>query len=76
MIGINNRNLHTFDTNIQTTIDLLSKIPKDRIIITESGILTPKDVATLREFEVNAFLVGEIFMRADNPGLKLSEMFA
>ena len=76
MIGINNRNLHTFDTNIQTTIDLLNKIPKDRIIITESGILTPKDVATLREFKVNAFLVGEIFMRADNPGLKLSEMFA
>jgi indole-3-glycerol phosphate synthase len=75
MIGINNRNLHTFETDILTTIKLLSKIPKNRIVITESGILTHKDVATMRDHQVNSFLIGETFMRADEPGLKLAEMF-
>ncbi len=75
MIGINNRNLHTFETDIFTTIKLLSKIPKNRIVITESGILTHKDVATMRGHQVNSFLIGETFMRADEPGLKLAEMF-
>ena len=75
MIGINNRNLHTFETSLDTTIQLLSKIPKNRIIITESGILHSDDVAIMKNHEVNAFLVGETFMRADDPGLKLSEMF-
>ena len=75
MIGINNRNLHTFETSIDTTIQLLSKIPKNRIIVTESGILNSDDVAIMKDHEVNAFLVGETFMRADDPGLKLVEMF-
>ena len=75
MIGINNRNLHTFETSLDTTIQLLNKIPKNRIIITESGILNSDDVATMKDHDVNAFLVGETFMRADDPGLKLSEMF-
>jgi indole-3-glycerol phosphate synthase len=75
MIGINNRNLHTFETDILTTVNLLPKIPKDRIVITESGILNYEDVFTMRNHQVNSFLIGEIFMRADEPGLKLLEMF-
>jgi len=69
LIGINNRNL-------QTTFDLLQKIPQDRLVITESGIHTPADVAAMRKQGVNAFLVGESFMRAEQPGEKLSELFA
>jgi indole-3-glycerol phosphate synthase len=76
LIGINNRDLRTFKTTLNTTIDLLGLIPDDHIVVTESGIHTPEDVARMRENKVNAFLVGEAFMRADNPGEKLSELFA
>jgi len=75
MIGINNRNLHTFDVSLETTNRMLDKIPDDRIVITESGILTKDDVAKMREHHVNSFLVGETFMRAENPGEKLAELF-
>ncbi len=76
LIGINNRNLRTFETRLETTIDLLPQIPKDRIVVTESAIHTPRDVAYMRQNGVNAFLVGEAFMRADDPGAKLAELFA
>ena len=76
LIGINNRNLRTFETSLQTTIDLLSSIPEDRIVVTESGIHTPEDVALMREHQVNAFLVGEAFMRAEDPGERLAELFS
>ncbi|WP_319380290.1 indole-3-glycerol phosphate synthase TrpC [Thiomicrorhabdus sp.] len=75
MIGINNRDLHTFEVTLGTTLKMLDKIPDDRIVITESGILGPEDVARMREHHVNSFLVGEAFMRADNPGEKLAELF-
>lgn len=75
MIGINNRDLHTFDVSLETTFRMLEMIPDNRIVITESGILTPDDVAQMREHNVNSFLVGEAFMRADNPGEKLAELF-
>lgn len=75
LVGINNRNLHNFETSLHTTFDLLKDIPSDRIVITESGIHTPEDVAAMRERSVNAFLVGEAFMRAADPGSKLKEMF-
>ena len=76
LIGINNRNLHTFEVSLQTTLDLLPRIPKDRIVITESGILQPQDVALLRSYNVHAFLVGEVFMRAPDPGVELARLFA
>ena len=75
LIGINNRNLRTFETSLQTTIDLLAQIPADRIVVTESGIHTPDDVALMRQHQVNTFLVGEAFMKADEPGEKLAELF-
>ncbi|SIO11315.1 indole-3-glycerol phosphate synthase [Sulfurivirga caldicuralii] len=75
MVGINNRNLHTFEVSLQTTLDLLPQIPEDRLVVTESGILGPDDVALMRSHGVNAFLVGEAFMRADEPGEKLAELF-
>ncbi len=75
MIGINNRSLRTFETRLETTLDLLGRIPDDRLIVTESGILTPADVALMRQHQVNAFLVGEAFMRADDPGQRLAELF-
>ncbi|MGA9033675.1 MAG: indole-3-glycerol phosphate synthase TrpC [Sulfuricaulis sp.] len=75
LIGINNRDLRTFKTNLETTFSLLKKIPPDRIVVTESGIGTPGDVALLRAQGVNAFLVGETFMTADDPGAKLEELF-
>lgn len=75
MIGINNRNLHTFKTRLETTLELLESITDDRLVVTESGIHTASDVAVMREHNVNAFLVGETFMRADNPGSKLAELF-
>jgi indole-3-glycerol phosphate synthase len=75
MIGINNRDLHTFNTTLETTFSLLDKIPDDRIVVTESGILTIDDVAAMRGHNVNTFLVGETLMRADDPGMKLLEMF-
>lgn len=75
LIGINNRNLRTFETHLETTIDLLPQIPGDRIVVTESAIHTPQDVALMRQHNVNAFLVGEAFMRANDPGEKLAELF-
>lgn len=75
LIGINNRNLHTFETSLDTTLQLLARIPPGRIVITESGILMPADVALMRNQGVNAFLVGEAFMRADDPGAELARLF-
>ncbi|UQB42028.1 indole-3-glycerol phosphate synthase TrpC [Thiomicrospira microaerophila] len=75
LIGINNRNLHTFDVSLQTTLDLLAQIPEDRIIVTESGILSVDDVALMRAHQVNSFLVGEAFMRATEPGEALQNLF-
>ena len=76
LLGINNRNLRTFETSLNTTLDLLEKVPADRIVVTESGIHTKEDVALMRNHHVNTFLVGEAFMRADEPGEKLAELFA
>ncbi|CAH0991469.1 Indole-3-glycerol phosphate synthase [Sinobacterium norvegicum] len=75
LIGINNRNLHTFDCTLDTTFDLLAQIPEDRIVITESGIHCIDDVMAMRGHDVNAFLVGEAFMRADEPGDQLMRLF-
>ena len=75
LLGINNRDLHTFDTRLETTLELLGHIPDDRVVITESGIHTESDVALMREHGVHAFLVGEAFMRAQEPGEKLRELF-
>jgi indole-3-glycerol phosphate synthase len=75
MLGINNRNLRTFETRLETTLELLDQIPSDRLVVTESGILVPSDVALMRQHQVNAFLVGEAFMRADDPGQRLAELF-
>ena len=75
MIGINNRDLHSFEVSLETTIRMLDMIEDERIIITESGILTKEDVLKMRANSVNSFLVGEAFMRAENPGKKLAELF-
>jgi Indole-3-glycerol phosphate synthase len=75
LVGINNRNLRTFEVSLQTTLDLLAQIPDDRIVVTESGILNRDDVALMRRHGVNSFLVGEAFMRAPEPGEKLAELF-
>lgn len=75
LVGINNRNLHTFDVTLDTTFNLLPRIPADRQVITESGIFTGDDVARMREQGVYGFLVGESFMRAEDPGHKLAELF-
>jgi indole-3-glycerol phosphate synthase len=76
LLGINNRDLRTFETRLETTLGLLPRVPKDRIVITESGILAPADVARMRSSGVNAFLVGEAFMRAPDPGAALRALFA
>jgi indole-3-glycerol phosphate synthase len=76
LVGINNRNLRTFEVTLRTTLDMLSEVPADRLLITESGILSRADVQTMRAARVNAFLVGETFMRAPEPGLALAELFA
>ena len=76
LLGINNRNLRTFDVTLQTTLGLLSRIPADKIVVTESGILAPEDVALMRSNKVEAFLVGEAFMRAPEPGEELARLFA
>lgn len=76
LLGINNRDLHNFEVSLDTTFDLLPQIPEDKLIVTESGIHTMDDVAAMRGHNVNAFLVGEAFMRADDPGTRLSEMFS
>jgi len=75
LLGINNRNLRTFETRLETTLSLLPRIPRDRIVVTESGILGPADVARMRARSVNAFLVGEAFMRAPDPGTALRQLF-
>ena len=75
MLGINNRNLRTFETSLDTTIHLLPRISPDKMVITESGILVPDDVKRMRDVNVHAFLVGEAFMRADEPGAELARLF-
>ena len=75
LVGINNRNLRTFDVTLETTLNLLSHIHPDRIVVTESGIFTPEDVALMRSHNVNTFLVGEAFMRAPDPGVELARVF-
>ncbi len=79
LIGINNRNLRTFEVSLSTTLDLIREVPSliggDRLVVAESGILAPADVAALRQVQVPAFLVGEAFMRADDPGAALSRLF-
>ena len=75
LIGINNRNLKTFDVSLDTTLGLLSRVPGGRIVVTESGISTAQDVKRMRDANVNAFLVGEAFMRADDPGEALGMLF-
>ena len=76
LIGINNRNLRTFEVSLDTTLRMLQQIPAGRIVVTESAIHSPQDVPLMRGSGVNTFLVGEAFMRADDPGLKLAELFA
>jgi len=76
LVGINNRNLKTFEVSLQTTLDMLPAVPADRLLITESGILSADDVKRMREAHVNAFLVGEAFMRAAEPGEALAKLFA
>ena len=75
LIGINNRNLRTFETCLDTTLRLLEKVPEGRLVVTESGIHSRDDVVLMREHGVNAFLIGEAFMKADEPGEKLRELF-
>ncbi|WP_455217140.1 indole-3-glycerol phosphate synthase TrpC [Kaarinaea lacus] len=76
LVGINNRNLHTFEVSLDTTLDLLKQIPRDRIVVTESAIHSREDVALMRKNNVNAFLVGEAFMRAEDPGKELEKLFS
>ena len=76
LVGINNRNLRTFETSLETTLNLRGRVPADRLLVTESGIATRADVARMRESGVHAFLVGETFMRASDPGAELRRLFA
>ena len=76
LVGINNRNLRSFEVTLQTTLELLPTVPADRLVITESGILVRADVQRMRDADVHAFLVGEAFMRAPDPGRALAELFA
>ncbi|WP_338468741.1 indole-3-glycerol phosphate synthase TrpC [Azotobacter vinelandii] len=75
LIGINNRNLHTFEVSLETTLDLLPKVPRERLVVTESGILNRADVELMEVSGVYAFLVGEAFMRAEKPGAELRRLF-
>ena len=75
MLGINNRNLRTFETTLDTTLNLLNRIPPEKMVITESAILAPDDVKKMRDADVHAFLVGEAFMRAPDPGMELARLF-
>ena len=75
LVGINNRNLRTFEVSLDTTLAMKDAVPKDRLLVTESGIVVPEDVATMRDAGVNAFLVGETFMRAEDPGEALRQLF-
>jgi len=76
LVGINNRNLRSFEVSLQTTLDMLPEVPADRVLVTESGILARADVQRMRDADVHAFLVGEAFMRAPEPGRALAELFA
>jgi indole-3-glycerol phosphate synthase len=76
LLGINNRNLHTFEVSLETTFSLLSEIPHDKLLVTESGILSRSDVLSMLERDVYGFLVGEAFMRASVPGEALEALFA
>ena len=76
LLGINNRNLRSFETRLETTLELLPRVPRDRIVVTESGILSSADVARMRARGVQTFLVGEAFMRAADPGAELKELFS
>ena len=76
LLGINNRNLKTFEVSLQTTLDLQSAVPADRVLVTDSGILARPDVALMRENDIHAFLVGEAFMRQPDPGAALRELFS
>jgi indole-3-glycerol phosphate synthase len=76
LIGVNNRNLRTFEVSLDTTIGLLPRVPGDRLLVTESGILARSDVQRMRSADVHAFLVGEAFMRAPDPGQTLRDLFA
>ena len=76
LLGVNNRNLRTFEVTLQTTLDLLPRVPVERLLVTESGILGRADVERMRDAQVHAFLVGEAFMRAPDPGAALAELFA
>ena len=75
LIGINNRNLKTFEVSLDTTFELMGLVPADRVLVTESGVVSPADVKRLRDAKINAFLVGEAFMRAEEPGEALAELF-
>jgi len=75
LVGINNRNLHTFEVTLDATLDLVKEVPADRLLVTESGIVTKADVNKMRAAGVHAFLVGEAFMRADDPGEALAALF-
>jgi indole-3-glycerol phosphate synthase len=75
LLGINNRNLRTFETTLDTTLGLLPRIPAGKLVVTESGILAPQDVKLMRQNGVDAFLVGEAFMRAEDPGAELARLF-
>ena len=75
LVGINNRNLRTFDVTLDTTLELMKNVPPNRLLVTESGILGPADVKRMREADVHAFLVGEAFMRAPDPGIALASLF-
>ena len=75
LIGVNNRNLNTFEVSLDTTLRLMGKVPADRLLVTESGISSLEDVRRLRDAKINVFLVGEVFMRADDPGAALGQLF-
>ena len=75
LLGINNRNLRTFETTLDATLSLLPRIPQDKLVVTESGILGPDDVKRMRASDVHAFLVGEAFMKAPSPGAELARLF-
>jgi indole-3-glycerol phosphate synthase len=76
LVGINNRNLRTFEVTLDTTLGMLADVPADRLLVTESGILSRADVQRMRAAGVHAFLVGEAFMRADEPGVALAQLFS
>ncbi|WER45637.1 indole-3-glycerol phosphate synthase TrpC [Cupriavidus sp. WKF15] len=76
LLGVNNRNLRTFEVSLDNTLELLPRMPADRLVVTESGILGPNDVKRMRDADVHAFLVGEAFMRAPDPGVELARLFA